>query len=167
MMRVRFFLLFACLWSGSVTAAQADAATDLGACAKQLKDSFAIRHTVTWPANRIGYTCDSGGPGKCHAEWHWPFNKAQILQGTGLDPSKQQIVGAVTIDRDVSGDASASVTYDANGITYHGHVDKGHFGGGATALVRFQVTFLEDTSDRTAEVIGRACAAKVFGLGKP
>jgi len=150
------------------TTARADAAGDLSACETQLKERFAIRHTVVWPGSRIGFSCSSGGPGTCSANWSIRYDKATILSGTGLgDPSKQKIESARTVDRDVSGDASADVAYDADSITFSGHVEKGWFGGGATARVRFEVIFREDTSVATVAVIGRMCAARVFGLGKP
>lgn len=147
--------------------ATADTASDLSACETALKETLAVRHTVAWPGNQIGASCDSGGPGDCDAEWSVRYDKALILQGTGLDPAKETIERAKTIDRNVSGDASADVSADAGGITYSGHVHKGWFGGGATALVRFEVIFREDTSDTTIALIGRMCAAKVFGQGRP
>lgn len=147
--------------------ATADLASDLRDCETALKETLAIHHTVAWPGNRIGGSCDSGGPGTCDGEWHWRYDKTLILQGTGFDPAKEKVESARTIDRDVSGDASADVSWDAGSITYSGHVHKGSFGGGATALVRFEVIFREDTSDATIALIGRMCAAKVLGQGRP
>src|SRR5579863_7871003 len=80
--------------------ASADPAADLATCEQKLKENYAIRHTITWPANRIGGSCSSGGPSSCNVTEHWLFAKARIVQDAGLgDPSKQSIVGATTVDR--------------------------------------------------------------------
>lgn len=152
----------------SVHCTYADSGADLKACEIELQRNFAVRHVVVWPSNRFGVSCGGGGPGECSIEWTPSYDKIRIATEAGLsNPSDLFIENAISVDRDVTGDASADVSFDANSVKIHFRVHKGWFGGGATSRTRVQVTFRRSDSDVTIETIGRLCAAKVFGQAPP
>ena len=151
-----------------INSARSDPASDLATCETSLKASYAVRHTVVWPAARMGISVEGGGPSSYDETDHWPFTKAQIVSQVRLgDPSKQTIESVTTVDRDVTGDASADASFSGDTITFTIHINKGWFGGGATAKARLQIVFRESDTDNTITSIGRICASKVLGYAKP
>lgn len=154
--------------AGFTHSAWSDPATELASCETSLKASYAVRHTVVWPAARMGISVKGGGANSYDETDHWVFTKAQIVSQVGLgDPSKQTIESVITVDRDVTGDASADASFSGDIITYNIHIHKGWFGSGATAKARLQIVFRESDTDDAIASIGRICASRVFGYAKP
>jgi hypothetical protein len=144
---------------------------ELSSCETQLKESFAIRHSVTLPVAGPAFriSCPSGGTGTCHVKWSWRFLKANFVSAGGLGSPDNFIIEnhGVVIEEQSAGSIFTH-SHDAASVFGLAEVEKGRwFGGGQT--IRFRVTAIlrENMSDATATVIGRMCGARVFSPGEP